>query len=103
MNRILKNATFPCVINGWNKRDSDSRSSSSKGYPENCPRRKLPPVRVRVWVRVRVNFWVVEQFSSGSIVLEPPEGVFCNDLLNFIGPITIKRYHFAGCFDSLSS
>ena len=31
-------------------------------YPDNCPPRKipLPPVRVRVWVKVRVSFRVVD-------------------------------------------
>ena len=33
---------------------------------ENCP-----PVRVRVWVKVRVSFRVEGEFSSGAIVLEP--------------------------------
>ena len=37
------------------------------GQPDNCPRRKLRPVRFRVWVRV--NFGVGGQFSSWAIVL----------------------------------
>ena len=45
--------------------------SMSKGYPGDCPQRKLPPpVRVSVWVRVRVSFRVGRQFSSGTTVLE---------------------------------
>ena len=35
-------------------------------YPENCP-----PVRVRVWIMVRVSFRVGGQFSSGAIIVEP--------------------------------
>ena len=37
------------------------------GQPDNCPRRNLPPVRVRVLVRV--NFGVGGQFSLRAIVL----------------------------------
>ena len=32
---------------------------------------QLPPVRVRVWVRVSVSFRVGRQFYLGAIVLEP--------------------------------
>ena len=40
------------------------------GQPDNWPREKLPPeVRVGVWPRV--SFGVGGQFSSGPIVLEP--------------------------------
>ena len=35
LNRILKNATFPCVINGWSKPDPDIRSSSPEGVFRN--------------------------------------------------------------------
>ena len=38
------------------------------GQPENYPQGKLPPVRVRVWVRVSSGVW--GQFSLGAIVLE---------------------------------
>ena len=37
------------------------------GQPDNCSRRKLPPVRFRV--SVRVNFGVGGKFSLGAIVL----------------------------------
>ena len=39
-------------------------------YPNNC-RGKLPPVRVGVWFRIRVNLKVGRQILSGTIVLEP--------------------------------
>ena len=42
-----------------------------EGQPDNCPGGKLPPGRVRVWVRV--SFGIGWQFSSGAIVLEPPK------------------------------
>ena len=45
-----------------------SNMSMSKGYPDNCPWGRLPPVRVSVWVKV--SFRVGGQFSSGRIVLE---------------------------------
>ena len=41
------------------------------GQPDNCPRGKLPPVRVWVWVRV--SFGVGGQFSPRPIVLKPSE------------------------------
>ena len=47
--------------------------SMSKGYPDNCPRGKLPappPVTVSDWVRVRISFRVGGQFSLGTIVLK---------------------------------
>ena len=52
-----------------------SNMSMSKGYPNNCPRGKLPPfpVRVSVWVTVRISFRVGGQFSLGTVVLEPPK------------------------------
>ena len=40
-------------------------------YPDNFPRGKLPPVSVRVWVRVKVDFVAGWQFSSVAIALEP--------------------------------
>ena len=31
LNRILKNAASPCVVNGWNKPDPDFRSFNPEG------------------------------------------------------------------------
>ena len=36
---------------------------------DNCPREKVPPVSVRVWLRYSFGFG--GQFSSEAIVLEP--------------------------------
>ena len=38
------------------------------GQPDYCPREKSPPVRGRLWLRV--NFGAVGQLSSEAIVLE---------------------------------
>ena len=40
-------------------------------YPTIAPEENCPPVKVRVWIRIRVSFRVRGQFSSGAIVLEP--------------------------------
>ena len=36
-----------------------------------APEENCPPIRVSVWVRVRISFRVGGQFSLGTIVLEP--------------------------------
>ena len=36
-----------------------------KGYPDNCPQGTLPPVRLRVWVKV--SFGVGGNFSLGQL------------------------------------
>ena len=47
-----------------------------KGIRTIAPEESCPPVRVRVWVRVRVSFRVGGQFSSEAIVLEPEKKHF---------------------------
>ena len=39
------------------------------GQPDYCPEENYHPVRVKVWFRV--NFGVGLQLSSGAVVLEP--------------------------------
>ena len=41
-----------------------------KWCPENCPRGKLPPVRVRVWFRISVRIRAGGKFSSEAIFLD---------------------------------
>ena len=41
-----------------------------KGIGTIAPEKNYPPVRVRVWVKVRFSLKVGGQFSSGPIVLE---------------------------------
>ena len=45
------------------------KTTSLQRYPDNWPREKLSPVKVRVWVRV--SFRVKGKFSSETIALEP--------------------------------
>ena len=47
LNRIVKNATFPCVINGWNKPDSDIRSSSPEGVFCNASMNLIRPTIIK--------------------------------------------------------
>ena len=58
---------------------------------ENCP-----PVKVSVWVRVRVSFRVREQFSSGAIVLEPKSCSFSIYLTTEIKKLSenTQKYYF---------
>ena len=45
------------------------KATSLQRYPDNCPREKLSPVKVRVWVRV--SFRIKGKFFSEIIDLEP--------------------------------
>ena len=64
----LWNVTHPKVnlfIECWWNPESLERC------PENFPRGKLPPFRVRVWFRISVRIRTDGQFSSGANFLEP--------------------------------
>ena len=49
----------------------NSQSIYTFGIRKIAPEENCPPVRVRVWIRVRISFRVGKKFSSGAIVLEP--------------------------------